>query len=832
MGPKIKGFLEPGSGTSLQSTRSPWAELNGSPTKVPHEKKTLHEINNESAKSKSEIPSLTSQGTKTYYSNKNKNKKKRSRQKSKQKQKDAVKDLTNDMKGDIAAEHRDRVLSGSPYMPVQGDTSIHEHSKRVNERQIDAMTIHAEGIDDSKDILLDVKHTTINEGGRPESPRKQTIKRHITGEVAEEAESIISQAKENLKNQSQGNPSSPESIGVIDTHLTKSNFNLDGKISLFKFKSSKILVYDEQLNEYGDMSTVSGRLLGHGELEIFHLHNGDVSFLSCGRSIIYPLLPKLKILRTGFNEFILPLLNSKRYWKILVNSDNIEIINKLIISFQSVVIYRSLYYGSSLLDVQKLGEPDNNEKLLSADELSRILDTRSDKKPVQSKKTSVEASNGLPLSTPIPPYPLQHFYESRDDMDTPTPTIYERIPDSPPSPPFSPIQFDGLDDQLAEPSTEIAINNEAPIHDNYQHHLNNPTPYKDAYNALHEMNLFPSPTKQAFNTLNESFKKISMNENHAIARPAAKRIGGPIILQSNPFQAIGDKENFKKDIDSKSESSLDSLLDEYEENLSTTRSMKFQKSGQTSAIVSRSSSFIMHHPIINDTMHKQYRTDNARNVKGNLRTVNGEFPVTSLSEYNRLRNGTHSFKVRSRRSSRSDLYTSETNWMEPAFPTNSRKNQISFSASYHDFQNRKPDIGHIYRSITQRNLDQIIKKSKNDDAISVKSYNNTFNASSQLNQSSAYILPARSSQPKPGYARSIMSERTSHNHSQFSKRLNTNDPSISTPLKIDQHNGTRGRRLSLRPLEVYNIVSLNKREEPNSREIPQKKGFATRFFGW
>lgn len=832
MGPKVKGSLEPDSRTSLQSKRGPGAELNGSSTKVPHEKKTLHGTNNELTKSNFEKPSLTPQSSKMYSSSKNKNRKKRNRQKSKQKQKETERDITNDMKGDIAAEHRDRVVPRTLNAPIQEETSIHGHADGLNEHQIDSVAVHAERVDDSQDTLLDVKHTTTNERRRPESPRKRTIKRHITDGVAEEAKSLISQAKENLKNQSLGNPSSPESVGVIDTHLTKSNLNLDGKISLFKFKSSKILVYDEQLNEYGDKSTVSGRLLGHGELEIFQLHNGDVSYLSCGPSFIYPLLPKLKILRIGFNEFILPLLNPERYWKILVNSDSIEVINNLINSFQSVVIYRNLYYGSSLFDVQKLGEPDDNENLLSADVLSRIPDSLSEKKPsLQPKETSAEGSNGIPRNTPMPPYPLQHFYESRDDMNTPTPTIYEQIPDSPPSPPFSPLQFDGLDNQLADPSSEIAaVNNDAPIPHNYQHQVDNHTPCMDAYNGLREMNLFPSPTNKGFNTLNETFKKISMNEGPTIARPVAQRAGGLIILQSNPFQAIENKEKFKKDADNKSESSLDSLLDEYEENISTTRSMNFQRSGQASARVSRSSSFIMHHPMINDSMHNQYRPDSARNAKGNLRNVNSEFPATSLSEYNRLRNGTNSYKVRSRRSSRSDLYTSESNWMEPAFPTSSRKNQLPSSASYHDLQNRKPDIGHIYRSLTQRNLDHIIKNPKNDESSSVKSYNYNHNASPQLNQSNAYILRARSSQPKPGYARSIMSERTSY--SQFSRRLNTNNPSISTPLKADQHNGTRGRRLSLRPLEVYNIVSLNKREEPASREVPQKKGFATRFFGW
>ncbi|CCE83311.1 Piso0_003886 [Millerozyma farinosa CBS 7064] len=832
MGPKVKGSLEPDSRTSLQSKRGPGAESNGTSTKVPHEKKTLHGTNNESAKLNSEKPSSTPQSTKMYSSNKNKNKKKRNRQKSKQKQKEIERDLTNDTKGDIAAEHRDRVSPRSSNAPVQEEKNIHGHADGLYEHQIDSVAVHAGGVDHSQDILLDVKHTTTNEKKRPESPRKRTIKRHITDGVAEEAKSLISQAKENLKNQSSGNPSSPESIGVIDTHLTKSNLNLDGKISLFKFKSSKILVYDEQLNEYEDKSTVSGRLLGHGELEIFQLHNGDVSYLSCGPSFIYPLLPKLKILRIGFNEFILPLSNPERYWKILVNSDSIEIINNLITSFQSVVIYRNLYYGSSLFDVQRLGESDNNENLLSADELSRIPDTLSEKKTsIQSKDTSVEVSNGVPRNNPMPPYPLQHFYESRDDMNTPTPTIYERIPDSPPSPPFSPIRLDSLDNQLAEPSTEIAaVNNEAPIPHNYQHQAENHTPYMDAYNASHEMNYFPSPMNKGFNTLNESFKRISVNEGPAIARPVAQRAGGPILLQSNPFQAIEDKGKFKKDADNKSESSLDSLLDEYEENISTTRSMNFQRSGQASARVSRSSSFIMHHPMLNDSMHNQYRKDSARNAKGNLRNVKNEFPATSLSEYNRLRNGTNSFKVRSRRSSRSDLYTSESNWMEPAFPTSSRKNQIPSSASYHDFQNRKPDIGHIYRSLTQRNLDQIIKNPKNDESSSVKSCNYNHNASPQLNQSNAYVLRARNSQPKPGYARSIMSERTSY--SQFSRHSNTNNPSISTPLKADQHNGTRGRRLSLRPSEVYNIVSLNKREEPTSREVPQKKGFATRFFGW
>ena len=111
------------------------------------------------------------------------------------------------------------------------------------------------------------------------------------------------------------------------------SLDLDEKVTLFKYKSLKIL-------ELVNQNNANGSLLAHGIFEIFQLHQGDVTYLSCGNNFIYPLLPKIKVFRINSNQFLLPLVNPERYWKIFINSEELNVINNLINVFQNVSIYK------------------------------------------------------------------------------------------------------------------------------------------------------------------------------------------------------------------------------------------------------------------------------------------------------------------------------------------------------------------------------------------------------------------------------------------------------------------------------------------------------------
>ena len=114
------------------------------------------------------------------------------------------------------------------------------------------------------------------------------------------------------------------------------SLDLDEKVTLFKYKSLKIL-------ELVNQNNANGSLLAHGIFEIFQLHQGDVTYLSCGNNFIYPLLPKIKVFRINSNQFLLPLVNPERYWKIFINSEELNVINNLINVFQRNVQFISLH---------------------------------------------------------------------------------------------------------------------------------------------------------------------------------------------------------------------------------------------------------------------------------------------------------------------------------------------------------------------------------------------------------------------------------------------------------------------------------------------------------
>ncbi|RCK55764.1 hypothetical protein Cantr_05728 [Candida viswanathii] len=143
------------------------------------------------------------------------------------------------------------------------------------------------------------------------SPRKEAISRYKQDHL--NSFNAFSDLKENLKSndtvQRRGQQPSVENNDIPSLPLS-----LDDKISLFKYKSVEIL-------EIANQNNISGSLLAHGIFEVFQLHRGDVTFLSCGSTFVYPLLPKTKILRINLNQFMLPLAKPERYWKISVHCE-------------------------------------------------------------------------------------------------------------------------------------------------------------------------------------------------------------------------------------------------------------------------------------------------------------------------------------------------------------------------------------------------------------------------------------------------------------------------------------------------------------------------------
>lgn len=112
----------------------------------------------------------------------------------------------------------------------------------------------------------------------------------------------------------------------------------DDKIILFESAHSKILQFEDSNLD----NESSGRMLGSGKFEIYQLHQKRVSYLQCGKSIIYPILPKLKILKISLNQFLVTLSNPERYWRIIIDS-NEERINELELVLKSICCFRNLY---------------------------------------------------------------------------------------------------------------------------------------------------------------------------------------------------------------------------------------------------------------------------------------------------------------------------------------------------------------------------------------------------------------------------------------------------------------------------------------------------------
>lgn len=154
------------------------------------------------------------------------------------------------------------------------------------------------------------------------SPRKQTLMRH----KLEKSPEAVFEAR-------------LEPARVDEETRVLADLNTEGKVSLFRHGSARIVDFQEQLHK--ELQAL-GTLLGHGSLEIFQLHSGTVTYLACGRQFVYPLLPKLRILRTSRNQFVLPLVNPERFWKIHLEEATQQELESLEEVLKPLVKYTSL----------------------------------------------------------------------------------------------------------------------------------------------------------------------------------------------------------------------------------------------------------------------------------------------------------------------------------------------------------------------------------------------------------------------------------------------------------------------------------------------------------
>lgn len=462
----------------------------------------------------------------------------------------------------------------------------------------------------------------------PLSPRKQTLMRHKKSDATIGEPLFVSEVKELKRNR---RPSPEDAAGNSKLTLDLTNQTVEDRATLFKCPAARIVVFHEQLED-SSATASSGTLLGHGEFEIFQLHNGDVTYLACGRLFVYPLLPKLKMLRIDKNQFVLPLVNPQRHWKIHIDSGDMRVIGELEAVLKKIVNYTNLWLPES-------GYASTN---------GHIGDTASHNAHSDSENETVDKN--VPLSGRFTP-------------------IFNDIPELPISAPVSPGNL-----HLFEESFELL-------------------PAKQPV-----FTMAPNKSTQSITTSFATFNMAGQPRSNKSNGELRRDLHHPrAVILANPYRKDGNEiPDHHSDL-----SSMDSLLDEYEGNISTTKSINFNMSRPASRAISVTSSS---HP-----QPVQYQRgkmalfpDRIINTGSHYGTVEQEeddddFPTTSLSRYNRAHHNGRS--VQSRRSSQSELYTSVSNWMEPG-----PKNVLSHSKSNYSLASRHsnarvPNLNNTYREI-------------------------------------------------------------------------------------------------------------------------------------
>lgn len=646
----------------------------------------------------------------------------------------------------------------------------------------------------------------------PMSPRKQSIMRYKTSDDKINERSYINQVKDGLREPKENIRDVKENY-----ELLPQNLYIEDKVTLFTSTSATILSYAEQIN--GHELANSGRLLNHGFFEIFQLHNGDVTYMACGPNFIYPLLPKLKIMRISFNEFILPLVNPERYWKILIEEH--EKVGELERTLEGLVQYKSQdFHEHSLSTPQTLPQASNNvfEAPKNLPQASNYVSQSSNYVSQASNSVSQGSNNifqaqqnaypnsgvlnghSAPATNGVhnqPEIPQEIFADASEIpinaqpnelktlsiIDESEPENGQRIsnsqtfdfhqissflPESPPSAPISPHpeKYD-----YSPKSMPLApgwsLNRKVSNITNMACLDLDPKSKYDFKNDL----LIPDVKHEELSPSNKV--PINGTKYANIHHPKPKRATKPCNIVE----------------DDKSDSSMDSLLDEYEDSISYAKSVSFQ-----SRPVSR-------RPSVSSTVKRpQYfkEADNRHSMQFE------DFPTTSLSEYNRVRNSSRSVK-----SSRSELYASESNWMEPlgVQPPDGRLAKMRSSQS----MGAKPAVDlnstyrNIYRSITERNLNSLTVDKENRSP-------SDRNGSSRSRRSS--ISTGR------GYVPNNQVPSLNVPHLNVSQKLQHLDAAEVYKL-------INARRPNSRVSEMRQPERVNEMRQPE-----QKSSFASRLFGW
>lgn len=621
------------------------------------------------------------------------------------------------------------------------------------------------------DVRMDTesvtKHSLV-----PMSPRKQTLMRHRKSDATIGEPLFVSEVKE-LKKNRKPLPAPVDEVEYRKFSWDLSNQTVEDKVSLYKCPAARIVVFHEQLEDSATNAS-SGTLLGHGEFEIFQLHNGDVTYLACGRLFVYPLLPKLKMLRIDKNQFILPLVNPQRYWKIHIDSEDALVISELEAVLKKLVNYTNLSLngvngtegGDGIKGTERIAqtkERKHAEERANGENEDYIQEGLNYQEGANEKGGTNGAAHEVSRNHAV--YTLAQPDAKKDPTSAGhfTP-FFSHVPELPPSAPVSPSNLNLF------------------VQDNFQL-----LPVKQPV-----FSVMPKKMNQSINSSLANFNLAGQSHK--------SRINGTLkhglddlqnVILANPYQkasnGISDRHS---DL-----SSMDSLLDEYEENISTTKSINFNISRPPSRAVSVTSS--AHPPPVQYQRGKMALfPDRIINLGSHYGTVEEEeeeddFPTTSLSQYNRTRQNTRS--VRSRRSSRSELYTSVSNWMEPGPRTALAHSKSTYSLASKHSTSRQPNLNEIYRSITLNNLSLIASGKDKEHA--------------QKAHTTASKAPITKGLSSPYYSKLLVSEQVNRKKAEV------------------EHRELKNKQDGLSSNEVYQLLSSREQRS-------EKRSGIGRFFGW
>ncbi|KAI0463079.1 hypothetical protein LJB42_003095 [Komagataella kurtzmanii] len=202
-----------------------------------------------------------------------------------------------------------------------------------------------------------------------ESPRKKTLSRNSASakKTDKKEKSLFSRIKEvtrsnsktNLKREAsksnifslgknKNNNEAPSKVVTPEQKKVSSaeedeNSNANKEL-LFEHPKCQMLLYEGNIDRRtpSNASARKGKTVGQGKFKIYKLLK-DAPYMKCGH-VVYPLLPKLRIIRIAMNQFIFPIHNPERYRQLVINSDDGEVLDKLELTFSQLCQYSTLYF--------------------------------------------------------------------------------------------------------------------------------------------------------------------------------------------------------------------------------------------------------------------------------------------------------------------------------------------------------------------------------------------------------------------------------------------------------------------------------------------------------